>query len=102
MGSLLNKLQTQNKIAIQLAAISFIAGFITFSLYVITRDEDYAFLGIIILVIAIIFNSILFLMVLGNMLFGSVTFKEGVFTLYVILLNIPITVSYFYINYEIF
>lgn len=101
MNSFLNRLQGQNKIAIQLAIISFAAGFISFLLYAITGNGDYGFLGIIILIIALIFNSILFLIVLGNLLFGSVSLKEGLFTLYVLILNVPITFLYFYINYEI-
>lgn len=98
MKSFLNRLQTQNKIAIQLAIISFTIGFITFALFVITNDRDYAFLGIVFMIIASIFNLILFLVVLGNTLFGSVSTKEGFFTMYVMMLNVPITISYFFIH----
>ncbi|MEN8817256.1 MAG: hypothetical protein ABF274_10380 [Nonlabens sp.] len=101
MRRLLHRLQTQNRIAIQLAIISFIAGFIVFLLFVITGNKEYAFLGIICIIIASIFNLILFLVVVGHTILGSVSLKEGLFTMYVMILNIPITISYFHINYEI-
>jgi hypothetical protein len=101
MRSFLNRLQTQNKIAIQLATGTFTAGFVTFLLYVITGNEDYAFLGILFIALAALFNSILFLVVLGNTLFGSVSWKEGLFTIYVLILNVPITAFYLYINFKI-
>lgn len=101
MNNLLNRLQTQNKIAIQVAFAIFLVHFTTFLLYVCTGDRDYGILGIFFLVIASIFTVILFLIVLGNTLFGTVSIKEGLFTLYILMLNAPITFLYFYINYKL-
>jgi hypothetical protein len=82
---------------VQLAGISFAVGTLDFLLYLATGYEFFIGLGLGILLLAFFINAVMFLIVTANLFIGDVPFKEALFTIYVLLLNIPIAMFYCYV-----
>ncbi|QJP34551.1 hypothetical protein F0365_09160 [Nonlabens sp. Ci31] len=97
MKTFLNRLQKQNRISVQLAGISFAAETLDFLLYVASDYEPFISVGLGILLLAFLINAVMFLIVMANFFLGFVPFKEALFTIYILLLHIPIAVLYSYI-----
>ncbi len=93
----LNRLQKQNSISVQLAGISFAVGTLDFLLYLATGYEFFIGLGLGILLFAFFINAVMFLIVTVNFFLGAVPFKEGLFTIYVLLLHIPTAMFYCFV-----
>lgn len=97
MKIVLNRLQKQNSISVRLAVVSFAIGTLDILLFAATDYELFVGIGLGVLVLAFIMNAFMLLIVLVNLFIGDVPLKEALFTIYVLLLNIPIAVFYCYV-----
>ncbi len=91
MKTFLKRLQPPNRVAVQLASIFFIAVTAAYLSRLTTGEETFKFIGLGLIIIGFIVNSITFLVVLLNYVLGSVSFKEALFTLYVIVLSVSLS-----------
>ncbi|AGC75446.1 hypothetical protein LX97_00142 [Nonlabens dokdonensis] len=97
MKTFLKRLQPQNRVAIQLAFIFFAAGSIACLLLFITGEKIFQAGSIGVFIIALITNAMMFLIVLLNYVLGFVSHKEALFTLYVIVLSVSLSLLLLFI-----
>lgn len=86
--------QPINKIAITIAIVSFLIGTSLLLLYKIFGWSNLPFIGMSYIRIAFVVNTIFLAFLVINALFFSKTTKENLITIFLFLLNIPITLLY--------
>ena len=97
MKTFLKRLQPPNRVAVQLASVSFIAVAAAYLSLITTGEETFKYIGVGLFIIGFIVNSITFLVVLLNYVLGFVSHKEALFTLYVIVLSVSISLFLLFI-----
>ena len=97
MKTFLKRLQPPNRVAVQLARVSFIAVAAAYLSLITTGEETFKYIGVGLFIIGFIVNFITFLVVLLNYVLGFVSHKEALFTLYVIVLSVSISLFLLFI-----
>ena len=97
MKTFLKRLQPPNRVAVQLASVSFIAVAAAYLSLITTGEETFKYIGVGLFIIGFIVNSITFLVVFLNYVLGFVSHKEALFTLYVIVLSVSISLFLLFI-----
>lgn len=97
MKTFLKRLQPPNRVAVQLASVFFIAVAAAYLSLITTGEETFKYIGVGLFIIGFIVNSITFLVVLLNYVLGFVSLKEALFTLYVIVLSVSLSLLLLFI-----
>lgn len=86
-----------NRNALITATVSFILGTVLLILFLTTKSSILLETGLFYVAIASIVNGITLLILIINAIRNQHYFQENLFTILIFLLNIPITIGYFYI-----
>jgi len=79
-----------NSVGIKIALGSFVIGISILLLFLITKNEAFAFVGYFYLIIAVILNLITLLYLIYNTIMYNENMLSNIYTGLIILLNIPI------------
>ena len=93
MKNRIHSFTSLNKIALKIAAGSFILGTLLFLVALITANDTVYITGFIYLLMVFLTNLIVIIAVVLHFAFGK-NYKENSFTLYCLMINIPIAIAY--------
>ncbi len=86
--------QSINKKALIVATISFLLGTILLLLFLVSGLDVIVDIGLFYVFIAFVFNTITFIGLITNAIINYQYYQENLRTIFVFLLNIPITIGY--------
>ena len=86
-----------NKIALFIAAVSFLLGTLLLIWYMITGYSPLIEVGMLYILVAFVLNGITLIGLVGNAIVNRHLFQENITAILLVLLNIPISLGYFYL-----